>query len=101
MTKTKQSTNQTMSNEFRQYYTMADAVNFFRGIGFRVELKTVTRYACNESWETKVWQIQNPHTGEWTDMNACYRDIRELGTNRAWQTNLNKLDIINYFKNKE
>lgn len=90
-----------MSNEFRQYYTLAEAVNYFRGMGFRVELRTVTRYFCDESWETKVWHVQDPNTGEWEDLNACYREIRELGTDRAWQGYVNKLDIINYLKKKK
>lgn len=89
-----------MSNEFKVYYTVSEAVAYLRRMGYRVELRDVKRYACNEEWVTKVWQVQNPNTGKWHDVNACYRDIRGFGTERAWQSHVSKMDMINYFNNK-
>lgn len=90
-----------MSNEFKSYYTVSDAVEYFRNMGYRVELRDVKRYACNESWTTKVWQVQNPGTGEWLDVNTCFREIREIGDYRAWQAHVSKMDLITYFNSKQ
>lgn len=90
-----------MSNEFKSYYTVSDAVEYFRNAGYRVELRDVKRYACNESWTARVWQVQNPTTGEWLDVNTCFRDIRSIGDYRAWQAHVSKFDLINYFNDKK
>lgn len=90
-----------MGNEFRQYYTVSEAIAYFRGQGYRVESREVERFACSESWMTRVWQVQNPGTGEWMDVNTCYREVRAIGDDKAWQAHVSKLDLISYFNNKK
>lgn len=88
-----------MSNEFRSYYSVTDAVEYFKNAGYRVELRDVKRYACNETWMARVWQVQNPVTGKWHDVNACFVEARVIGDYRAWQAHVSKMDLINLFNN--
>lgn len=90
-----------MSNRYEHHFTDSEAVRYFKGQNLPVELREVEFCGCNETWKTPCWRVQNPHTGEWEDIRARYRDVLELALQKTINERINKVDLYTViFKNK-
>lgn len=84
--------------EIKNQFTPDDMIRFFRENGITVTENRVQKYSASDSWTVWEWQILNPNTGEYENMENVFRDIMEKRSNDLLLSGFNRIDLLNQLK---
>lgn len=84
--------------EIKNQFTQKEIIHFFRENGIEVTQNRVQKYSGSESWTVWEWQILNPITAEFENMETTFREIMEQRSNSLLLSGFNRIDLLNQLK---
>lgn len=84
--------------EIKNQFTQEEMIRFFRENGITVTENRVQKYSGNESWTVWEYQILNPNTGKYENMEYAFRSIMEKRSNYLLLSGFNRIDLLNQLK---
>lgn len=84
--------------EIKNQFTQDEMIRFFRENGITVTENRIKKYLGNESWTIWEWQILNPNSGKYENMENTFRDIMEKRSNNLLLSGFNRIDLLNQLK---
>lgn len=85
-------------NDFKIIFTPDEITRFFREHGLQVTENRIEKHSGGESWNAWEWQVQNPHTGTYENIETAFRRAIEHRYNSLLLAGYNKVDLLNTFK---
>lgn len=84
--------------EIKNQFTQEEMIRFFRENGITVTENRVQKYSGSESWTVWEWQILNPNTGLYENMENAFRYVMEKRSNYLLLSGFNRIDLLNQLK---